>query len=462
VTHHILILGNNLTGLITAYRLLHYGFRISIIDPPSHAQPTGCVGTAQASTEPTAPLPSFPPDKSLFIPLILHGFYHSTWALFQELSFEWPPQAFQPVGVEFVIEDKKTMMPPNPSRLAWLHPLTRFTLFKGLSWSDRWNIINFLEKQWEDHILPNHNPDIESVEAWLISAKQSERSRSNFWNPLCRLFLQCDAPQASLGAFIEVLSQYWFGQPFNAATFLAPPETLSKLRTELRQLLMNKGVQFHSTKARLQINTGTERIQAIEVDKNDHKAQAYISALTPQNLLPLLPERALACYANFSSLGHIPEVYGRAIGFTLQENPSSPRLILNSDPFDWITSQPDSVLNSPKTMVTCVTLQEAIAQENSEDWLTHKAWACLHNHFNLSPANSQESCKPHIIRQVGPFFPCLRGSRAYRPIPTTPLSNFFLAGPWTATNLPPSLESTIKSANQCAQAVAASFYTTTH
>ncbi len=461
MTRHILILGNNLTGLITAYRLLHLGFRISIIDPPAHAQPTAHVGTAQKSPELTAPLPSFPTDKSRSIPLILHGFYHSTWALFQELSFEWPPQTLQPVGIEFVTEEKKTMMLPKSSRRAWLHPLARFTLFKGLSWSDRWHVINFLEKQWEDNLLPNHNPDIESVDAWLISAKQSERSRSNFWNPLCRFFLKCNVPQASLGAFFEVLSQYWFGQPTDAATFLAPPETLRKLRTELRELLMNKGVRFHSTKARFQINTDAKGIQSMEVDENYIKAQAYISALTPQNLLPLLPERALARYANFSSLGHIPEVYGRAIEFTLQESFSSPRLILNSDPFDWITSQPCSELNSPKTMVTCVTLHEAIARENSEEWLIHKAWDCLPHHFNLSSVNTQESCQPRIIRQVGPFFPCQRGSRAYRPIPTTPLSNFFLAGPWTATNLPSSLESTIKSANQCAQAVAASFYTTT-
>lgn len=462
MTHHILILGNNLTGLITAYRLLHYGFRISVVDIERPAQPTAHLGTSQVARERTSS-PSTPLlAASRSIPLILHGFYHSTWAFLQELSFEWPPTTFQPVYLEFATAGRKPIALPKPSRLAWLHPLTRFTLFKGLSWSDRWNIINFLEKQWEDNLLPNHNPDIESVEAWLIAAKQSERSRSNFWNPLCRFFLKCDVPQASLGAFIEVLSQYWFGQPLNAATFLAPPETLGKLRTTLRQCLSNKGVKFHSSQARIQIHTDAEGIQAIELGEKPFKAQAYISSLTPHDLLPLLPERALARYANFSSLGHIPEVYGRAIGFTLQENPSSPRLILNSDPFDWITSQPSSELNSPKTMVTCVTLREAIAQEHSEEWLIHKAWACIQNLFNLSPAHTQESCEPRMIQQVGPFFPCQRGSRAYRPIPTTPISNLFLAGPWTATNLPSSLESTIKSANQCAQAVAASFHATTH
>ena len=462
MTRHILILGNNLTGLITAYRLLHYGFHISIIDPPSPAPPTAHEGTAQDSTELTKPFSSFPSDTSQSLPLILHGFYHSTWALFQELSLEWPPQTFQSVGVEFVTEEKKTMMLPEPSRLAWLHPLARFTSFKGLSWSDRWNIINFLEKQWEDNLLPNHHPDIESVEAWLISAKQSERSRTIFWNPLCRFLFHCDTPQASLGSFLAAISQYWFGQPTDAATFLAPPETLSMLRTELRQRFMNKGIRFHACKETLHINTDVKGIRSIEVDGNHINALGYISALPPQRLISLLPERALARYANFSSLGQIPEVYGLAIRSSLQDHHFPPRLILNSGPFDWITSQPRYGVDTPNTTITCVTLRESLAKEHTEEWLIHAARDCLHTHFNISPTQTEESCKPHIIRQIGPFFPCQRGSRAYRPIPTTPLSNLLLAGPWTATNLPSSLESAIKSANHCAQAVSASFYTTTH
>jgi len=431
-----------------------------MIDLSSPTQPTAHVETAQDSTEFTTPLSPFPSGNSQSIPLILHGFYHSTWALFQELSLEWPPQTFQPVDIEFVTKKTTTIRLPKPSQLAWLHPLARFSLFQGLSWPDRWNIINVMEKQWEDNLLPTHNSDIESVEAWLISAKQSKDSRSNFWNPLCRFVLHCDISQASLSSFIATISQYWFSQPTDAATFLAPPETLSKLWTELRQLLMNKGIRFFACKETLRINMEAKNIHSIQVDDQHINAQTYISALPLQRLLSLFPERALAHYANFASLEQIPKVYGLAIRFALQDSHIPPRLILNSGPFDWITSQPSSEFNTPNTAITCVTLRKYLDRENHEEWLIHAARACLHTHFNISP--TQESCKPCIIRQIGPFFPCQQGSRAYRPVPTTPLNNFFLASPWTATNLPSSLESAITSANQCAQAVAASFYTTRH
>jgi hypothetical protein len=454
VIRHALILGNNLTGLVTAHRLLHYGFRISIIDTPYYGLSTDHLRAPQESIEQPATTQTPPLSNSQSIPLVLHGFYHATWAMLQELSFEWPAQISQSVGLEFGRDGRKPIALPQPSPLTWLHPLTRLPFFKGLSWIDRWNVINFLEKQWEDHRLPQPHPDIESVETWLISAKQSAHSRSHFWNPLCRFFLNCDLSEASLSVFIEILSQFWFGKTTDATTFLAPPDTLETLETELRQRLINKGATVYDHDVKISLHTVVEGIQAIEWGDHHLQAQAYVSALAPQNLLSLLSERVLARYAYFSSLAHIPAVYGLAIQFTLHDTLLPQRLILHEDRFDWITSQPSAPPHPPETVVTCVTLQKSTAQEHTEKWLIDNAWSCLQPLFNLSSGQTQESCEPQIIRPIDPFSPCHRGGRTYRPLPQTPIPNFFLAGPWTNTNFPASLESTIQSANACAAAIA--------
>jgi len=460
VTRHILILGDNLAGLITAYRLTHYGFHISLIDVPGQAQPTGHPGTAQQTVSTTSSPLTSPVSERGAIPLILHGYYHATWALLQELSFEWPPQTSQPVDLEFSIEGKTPIAFPKPLRLPWLPPLTRLAFFKGLPWSDRWHVLNFLEQQWEHNLLTNPRPDIDNVETWLRSAKQSEHSRSHFWNPLCRFFLNCDLSHASLGSFTHVLSQYWFGHPSDAATFLAPPETLSQLEATLRQRLITKGVRFHSARSSLRIHVHAEKIQAIEQDEQHLTAHTYISALTPRELLPWLPERALTRYAYFSHLSQIPEEDGLAIRFTLHNILIPPRLILTSKFIDWITSQPYSNGHSPKTVITAFTLLQAMTQTCTGDDLRHAAWALIQKTFNLSPDYTAASCEPHQIQPIGPFSPCHQGSRTYRPLPQTPFANFFLTGPWTATNLPTSLESTIRSANACAEAITTAIYGT--
>jgi hypothetical protein len=458
VTRHALILGNNLAGLVTGYRLLHRGFHISIIDSQDNVQSTDRLKGSQVPIEGTTPTAPPPLTLNQSPTLILHGFYHATWALLQELPLEWAPQTFQPVCLEFGANDGKIIRIPQPSWFSSIHPLTRMTFFKGLSWSDRWHVINFLEKQWEEDRLSHHHPDNQSVETWLILAKQSERSRSHFWNPLCRFMLNCDLAEASLGSFIEVLTRYWFGQLTNATTYLASIGTLGKLESELRQLLINRGVYIHSSNTRLKIHTDSERIQAVELENRHFTAQAYVSALAPRNLLPLLPERALARYTYFASLGHLREAYGLAIRFTLEDIRLTPRLILHADSFDWLTCQPSPPSHGAETVITCVTLQGSFAQENTEEWLINNARACIQKLFNLSPKQTRESGKFQIIRQTDAFFPCHRGTRSHRPLPQTPIRNFFLVGPWTATNLPGSLESTITSANACAEAVASATY----
>ena len=455
VTRHAIILGNNLTGLVTAYRLIHYGFHISLIDTSHGTQPHDHPTRTRKSVEPKASIRTSTIVQSETSPIVLHGFYHSTWALLQELRVEWPPQTSHRVTLEFGREEEKPIALPSPSRLSWVHPLTRFPFFKGLSWLDRWNVINFLEKQWEEHRLSQHHPDIESVETWLISAKQSEQSRFHFWNPLCRFLLKCDLREASLGVFIEVLSRFWFGQPTDFATFLMPPETLGKLETELRQFLSKKGVTIHTSDESIRLQTHAKEILTVEWSTHRLQAQVYISTLAPRDLLALLPERALARYAYFSSLAHIPEGYGLAIKFSLPNFLFPSRLILHEDLFDWITCLPNASSSPPETVITFVILCESIINGHTEQRLIDKARNCLLRLFNFSSEPTQGFCQPQIIRPVGPWYPCLLGAKTHRPLPQTPIPNLFLAGPWTATNLPASLEITIQSANACATAIAA-------
>ncbi len=457
MTPRTLILGNNLAGLVTAYRLLHYGFHLTILDIHPEVQSSAhLIPTEEFSKQasPTHPLP-YANDPT---PLILHGFYHATLALLQELSIEWPAQNFQAVPLEFTSQGKIPIGLPHAFRFAWIHPLTRLPFFKGLSWTDRWHMINFLEKQWEESSLSQRQPDIENVETWLITAKQSPHSRSHFWNPLCRFLLTCDLREASLNSFVEVLTRYWFGHRSDAQTFLTPPNTLEKLETELRQRLTHYGVQFHSTKKRVRLNVDIESMQPIGLGENQLTAQAYVSTLAPKHLLSLLPERLLARFSYFSSLAQIKESFGLAIQFTLPGILLDFRLILHANPFDWITSQSYLPLKKPETIVTCVTLQKSVDQKYTEDYWIDQGWTNIQYHFKLSVEEFQKSCIPKIIRSVGPFFPCHCGARANRPLPRTPIRNFFLAGPWTASAFPASVENTIASANACAESIAAAFY----
>ena len=387
-------------------------------------------------------------------PLILHGFYHSTRAFLQELSFEHPLQPFQPVDLEFGTSEGKTVILPQAQWLATLHPLIRLALFRGLSWSDRWHLINFLEKKWEGQVPSDHNPDTLTVESWLISAGQSAQALKNIWNPLCRFFLGCDATQASLGYFLEVLSRFWLPTVNGPETFLASPDTLDHLEQALRQILLAKDVKFLPPQDITRIQADTDRIQAIVLAHGEHlTADVYVSTLSPPNLLSLLPERVPTRFASFAYLAHLQEVSGITIQWTLNGTGLPPRLILNSGLFDWVSSQTLSNTHERKAVVTGVSLKSSSSPTPTDEWLKDTAWPHIRHLFNLSPEQSPSPCEPRVIQTAYTFFPCQTGFRTFRPLPLTPIHNLFLAGPWAATQLPPCLESTVVSAYACARAL---------
>jgi hypothetical protein len=229
---------------------------------------------------------------------------------------------------------------------------------------------------------------------------------------------------------------------------------LDHLQQELRRVLLGKGVTFYPSTEMTLIQADTERIQAIVLANGERlKADIYVSPLSPPELLSLLPERAPARFSCFSHLAHLQEAAGTAVQLTLRDTLLPPRLILNSGVFDWVTSQAVPSTDGPNSSITGINLSHPASSQHTDEWLRETAWPHLNKLFNISPAQLFPSCEPEFTQAAYRFFPCLTGFRTFRPLPNTPIPNFFLAGPWTATPLPPCLESTITSAYACARAV---------
>ncbi len=453
MTRHILILSANLPGLLTAYRLISYGFRITILEDQSSVSPATSSLHFPESIEPEYPA-SFHRLPMQPSPLILPRYFHATWTLFQELALEHTAQLIQPVELEFGTSEDQTLTLSNAQGIATLHPMIRLAGFRGLPWSDRWHLINFLEKKWEEPRSLDHHTDMLTVESWLNSAQQSALARQRIWNPFCRLFLGCDVTQASLGYFLEVLSRFWLSKPNGPETFLASPDMLDNLQQQLRRVLLGKGVTFYPSNEITLIQADTERIRAIVLDKGERlTADTYVSPLSPPELLRLLPERAPARFSCFSHLTHLQESSGTLVQLILNDTLLPPRLILNSGVFDWITSQAVRNTDGAKTWITGIILSPSPSSGHTDDWLKETVWPHIKKILRISPEQSLPSCGSPGTQSVYRYLPCLAGFRTFRPLPNTPIPNLFLSGPWTATPLPPSLESTVLSASACARAV---------
>ena len=62
--------------------------------------------------------------------------------------------------------------------------------------------------------------------------------------------------------------------------------------------------------------------------------------------------------------------------------------------------------------------------------------------------------KWHVVKEARATFSPRQGSNRYRPGPETEQPNLFLAGDWTDTGWPPTMESAVRSGYRAAEAVA--------
>jgi zeta-carotene desaturase len=62
--------------------------------------------------------------------------------------------------------------------------------------------------------------------------------------------------------------------------------------------------------------------------------------------------------------------------------------------------------------------------------------------------------KAHVVKEVRATFSAVPGLEAKRPLAVTPLSNFFLAGDWTRSGWPATMEGAARSGYIAAEAVA--------
>ena len=68
-------------------------------------------------------------------------------------------------------------------------------------------------------------------------------------------------------------------------------------------------------------------------------------------------------------------------------------------------------------------------------------------------AKSARVTRSLVVKQEKATFRCLPGSERFRPAAQTPVQNLFLAGDWTDTGWPSTMEGAVRSGVTAAQAV---------
>ena len=428
----VLILGTGLAGVSVAYHLSRQGYRVTLLGHPEWED-------------------GFRTNASAAAPL-LFGCHHETWGVLRALDRGMSSQPDSTIPLEFrlpegaVVAYRSTYL---PGALQWMMSLLGF---HGLPWRDRWRLFSHLEQIWEQAQSPPAVLDSRIADEWLASIGQSQAARDRIWNPLAQWLTGNYLARLSAATFVQLLSFVFLGRAWDARLTYLNGSVGDRFITPITRALEERGVQIHVLTHRPDFRFGENAVSGLQLEDGTLlQAQWYVAALSHQKLLPLLPERLLTRYAYFAHLSELEALSEIAVQFSCRSTVRTPRLLLLTDrPFHQCTTTPLGP-QEVRCRLSAIDNQALVALRDSQLIDLGRAELCaLYPEVGTDRIRSME-----VYRDDFAALSLRPGTALLRPLQQGPIQNLLVAGAWTDTRWPATVESTFVSARRCVEIITA-------
>jgi hydroxysqualene dehydroxylase len=343
-------------------------------------------------------------------------------------------------------------LPPLPTPWNLVAGLLRF---RGLDWRGRLAALRVGE---EVRRRSRHGAGIEdgtlddrTVSEWLAALGQGARANRWLWHPLAIAALNEDPARASAAVFMPVLREALLGGNDASRLGLSKVGLSDLYAGPAAHYLKSRGceVRLRSQVRRIVVDGG--RCGGVVLaDGSRIDAGSVIAALPPEDLLESLPPEvgadpffARAARIETSPIVSIYLWFGVAVS-------DLPFAGIVGGTWQWIFNR--GAFRGHRSGLHGVTLVCSAARalvETPREALIRTALDDLHACF---PA-SRRAPLHHalVIKEKKATMAPLRGGLALRPSFPTPVKRLWLAGDWTATGLPATIESAVLSGHACAR-----------
>ena len=296
------------------------------------------------------------------------------------------------------------------------------------------------------------------VREWLRQEGQDEETIRVLWDPLILACLNTPPKEAAAEVFAQVAAHLFTGGRKNACFGTGHYGLEALLGTPARTFIENHGGEVHTRTAVRKIRIENRRVTGICLaDGSWQTADAYILAVPPPAVLSLLPESEKT-REPFSALhNYEPSAICTLYLWTDREITSLPFAHMRTRRFEWIFNL-QAMMPRQKFSGPVYGLENSAA-----DWMM--PWT--HKQMIEAAREDIEACFPDakgfqilhtsISKDRQATFQAVPSLEARRLSAATPLDNLFLAGDWTRTGYPGTIEGAVKSGRRCANAIHAEF-----
>ena len=444
---NIAVLGGGLAGLSAVRSLIEMGFRVTLVEKrPFLGGRAFSFHSRDAGVEVDNGQHVFMGCCTYYIAFLRTiGAYHD--ATLQ-----------RSLHAEVILDGKRGTLSGSP-RLGPLHLIPSFLRYPHLGAGDKARVVfGLLKARFADRRENAESLDSQTFYDWLKRNRQSERAIENLWNLIILPTLNDDSRDVSADMALMVIQDGLLKTPRAAAIGYARAGLGSISDVHARRFIEDSGGSIISGKTVRSLTFDGDRVLSARLsDGTTLEADAYVSALPFDAFLDCLPPEWLSAsfFQSVAGLSYAPIINAHL--WYDREIMDDPFLAFLDSPLQWVFNR--SLIqredDSPGQYV-CISLSAAweyIDRPKSE--LRALFEEEMKRAFPL--ARDATVRKSLIIKQPNATFRCVPGVSVHRPPQSTPIPNLFLAGDWTDTGWPSTMEGAVRSGVYAARALSDRF-----
>ena len=319
-----------------------------------------------------------------------------------------------------------------------LHLMPSFLSMKCFSFDDKMAIARGILAIRKER----NRPDLDNISMaeWLSAHRQTPTAIERFWRQILvsaiNEELDCMAAAHGFQVFLQGMlarrDSYEMGVPSVPLRHLYSDEVwknVGKVRLRERSTITN-------------IETLRGTVVGVRAGGVLHGADYYISAVPFERLAPLFPELGL----NLNGWTHSP-ITGIHLWFDRQVT-TMPHATLLDRTIQWMFNKSEG-----KYLQLVVSASRSLVEMSRAD-VIDLAVRELAEFFPAVRTATLE--RAHVVKEVRATFSARPGMERLRPLPHTSFSNFYLAGDWTRSGWPATMEGAVRSGYRAAEAIASS------
>lgn len=360
------------------------------------------------------------------------------------------------VGIDHLLVPQKKLYFMTPDRRvsqfsasplpAPLHLMWSFLRAHFLSLGEKFRIaygLSRLVNEPADHDLP--------ILSWLHAHRQTQRAINRFWSVVLVSALNESIERIGLKYARKVFRDaFWLDRRgFEVQVPTVPLDSL--YGDELRTWLNHNGVELRLNEAVTKIEVNLRRAQSLQLRGGEPvAADVYISTVPSDRLVALLPAEVAQGEPLFAKLANLESSPITSVHLWFDRAVTElPNVVFVDCLSQWLFNRGET---RPGEFYIQIVVSAARALRGLPgDEVQAQILAELRGMFpNLSDAKLVRS---KVVTEHAATFSPLPGVDAWRPGAASPIENLFLAGDWTATGWPATMESAVISGYRAAEAI---------